>query len=49
MQVRNNYDMVWKRQRPDGLPPESGTGIYNGDIGYIRAVDAEKRGRADRL
>ena len=42
MQVRNNYDMVWKRQRPDGLPPESGTGIYNGDIGYIRAVDAEK-------
>lgn len=42
MQVRNNYDMVWKRQRSDGLPPESGTGIYNGDIGYIRAVDAEK-------
>lgn len=32
MQTKNNYDIVWKK---DG---ESGTGIYNGDIGIIAAV-----------
>lgn len=41
MQIRNNYDMIWHRERGDSLPAESGTGIYNGDIGYILAVDAE--------
>ena len=33
MQVRNNYDVVWK----DGA--ESGMGIFNGDIGTILRVD----------
>ena len=33
MQVRNNYDVVWK----DGLT--SGMGIFNGDIGRIIRVD----------
>jgi len=33
MQTRNNYDLVWKR---DG---EQGTGIFNGDIGKIVAVN----------
>lgn len=32
MQVRNNYDIVWK----DGQ--EEGTGIFNGDIGIIRSI-----------
>ena len=41
MQIRNNYDIVWHRERGDGLPPESGYGIYNGDIGYILSVDSE--------
>jgi exodeoxyribonuclease V alpha subunit len=36
MQVRNNYDIIW--QTVDGKT--SGTGIYNGDIGYIRKLDA---------
>ena len=35
MQTRNNYDLVWKK--PDG---ESGAGVYNGDVGMIRSVDA---------
>ena len=34
MQIRNNYDLLWKK--PDG---ESGTGVYNGDVGRIRSVD----------
>lgn len=35
MQIRNNYDILWKKQ--DGT--ETGTGIYNGDIGIIRTID----------
>lgn len=35
MQIRNNYDILWKKA--DG--PGSGTGIYNGDIGKILAID----------
>ena len=35
MQIRNNYDIPWKRA--DGLA--AGTGIFNGDIGVIRAID----------
>ena len=33
MQVRNNYDIEWKK---DG---ESGQGIFNGDIGYITKIN----------
>ncbi len=33
MQVKNNYDIVWHK---DG---ESGTGVFNGDIGILRKVD----------
>ncbi len=35
MQVKNNYDIMWKRA--DGL--EMGMGIFNGDIGRIVEVD----------
>lgn len=35
MQIRNNYDIMWKRT--DGS--EVGTGIFNGDVGIIRAID----------
>ena len=41
MQIRNNYDMIWRKE-PDALGKvETGAGIYNGDIGYILAIDAE--------
>lgn len=33
MQVKNNYDILWKRE------DEQGAGIYNGDIGYILRID----------
>ena len=36
MQIRNNYDIMWKRT--DGS--EVGTGIFNGDVGVITAIDA---------
>ena len=35
MQIRNNYDIIWKRT--DGLG--AGTGVFNGDIGTITKID----------
>lgn len=37
MQVRNNYDLAWTRS------DETGEGVFNGDIGYIVAVDPRDR------
>ncbi|MCI8553670.1 MAG: ATP-dependent RecD-like DNA helicase [Clostridiales bacterium] len=34
MHVRNNYDIVWTRDNG-----ESGTGVFNGDIGQLEAID----------
>ena len=34
MQIRNDYDILWKT---DSL--ESGSGVFNGDIGHIRSID----------
>ncbi|MCI8524499.1 MAG: ATP-dependent RecD-like DNA helicase [Oscillospiraceae bacterium] len=35
MQIRNNYDILWKRVDAPG----GGAGIFNGDIGVIQAID----------
>jgi len=35
MQIRNNYDIMWKRM--DGSA--AGEGVFNGDIGTITAID----------
>ena len=35
MQIRNNYDIMWKK----GGSSTVGTGIFNGDIGVIKAID----------
>lgn len=37
MQIRNNYDILWKRT--DGLAV--GSGIFNGDIGNITSIDPQ--------
>lgn len=34
IQIKNNYDIIWK-----GKNGQSGTGIYNGDIGVIAEID----------
>ncbi len=36
MQIRNNYDILWKKQ--DGT---IGTGIFNGDVGTVQAIDSD--------
>lgn len=35
MQIRNNYDILWKKTDGYGL----GSGIFNGDIGIIEAIE----------
>ena len=37
MQIRNNYDIVWKKLDGSAV----GTGIFNGDIGTIRSISME--------
>lgn len=38
MQIKNNYDIAWTKE--DG---GRGTGVYNGDIGFILAIDKPAR------
>lgn len=37
MQIKNNYDILWK----SADNTEAGSGIYNGDIGLIKAIDLD--------
>lgn len=37
MQIRNNYDIVWKKCDGSAV----GTGIYNGDVGNITTIDPQ--------
>ncbi len=38
MQIRNNYDIMWVT----ASKLSAGTGIFNGDVGYIVAIDPNK-------
>ena len=38
MQTKNDYDIIWKKTDDEGKT-ESGTGIFNGDIGIITNVN----------
>ena len=38
MQIRNNYDVMWRRSG-DGMV---GAGIFNGDMGVVTAVDRQR-------
>ena len=38
MQTVNNYDLTYTRLRPDGTV-ETGSGIFNGDIGEVTKID----------
>ena len=37
MQIRNNYDIMWKKQDGSAV----GAGIFNGDIGTVTAIDPQ--------
>lgn len=36
MQIKNNYDIVWEKV---GQKQETGTGVFNGDLGIIKQID----------
>ena len=40
MQVKNNYDIYWER---NSEKKETGTGVFNGEIGYITKIDNNKK------
>lgn len=37
MQTANDYDLMWKRN--NGMFVEEGSGVFNGDIGYIHKIN----------
>lgn len=39
MQVKNNYQIEWEVRSKHGFPTDSGTGVFNGDIGIIREIN----------
>lgn len=39
MQMKNDYQIVWEKK--NGFEKEEGAGVFNGDIGYITAIDTE--------
>ena len=45
MQIKNNYDIYWEKgsRKDDGLEFETGSGIFNGEIGRITFIDKEQK------
>lgn len=41
MQIKNNYNVVWRKCSPSGKQTEEGLGIYNGDAGVILSIDTK--------
>ncbi len=39
MQVKNNYQMEWEIRNRYGVAVEKGMGVFNGDMGIIRAIN----------
>ena len=40
MQIKNNYKLEWKITNAKGFTVEEGLGIFNGDMGVIRQINA---------
>ncbi len=39
MQIKNNYQLEWVINGRHGIPVKVGSGVFNGDMGYIKSVD----------
>lgn len=39
MQIKNNYQLEWEVRDRYGIPVEKGTGVFNGDIGFVREIN----------
>ena len=40
MQIKNNYDMFWEKKTPKY---ETGTGVFNGELGIIEKIDNNEK------
>lgn len=40
MQTKNDYQIEWRRESLSGW--EDGTGVFNGDVGFVTQIDAEE-------
>jgi len=40
MQIRNNYELFWEKEAPEY---ETGSGVFNGELGYIQSIDTENK------
>lgn len=40
MQIKNNYQLAWEVKNRYGIPVDKGEGVFNGDMGVIRQVNA---------
>ena len=39
MQIKNNYQLEWEQRSEGGRIYDSGTGIFNGDMGIITTIN----------
>ena len=39
MQIKNNYQIPWEIRNHYNIPEDTGTGVFNGDIGIIRELN----------
>ena len=39
MQIKNNYQLAWETKSKYGITTESGTGVFNGDMGIIKEIN----------
>ena len=40
MQIRNNYQLEWEVRNRFGIAVDRGLGVFNGDMGIVRAINA---------
>ncbi|MCR5595130.1 MAG: ATP-dependent RecD-like DNA helicase [Lachnospiraceae bacterium] len=43
MQIKNNYQLEWSVTGKNNIVVQSGTGVFNGDLGVIKEIDDEQR------
>ena len=43
MQIKNNYDIYWEREKDYSEEKEVGSGVFNGEIGTILKVDEKEK------
>ena len=43
MQIKNNYDIYWEREKENSEEKEVGAGVFNGEIGTILQVNEREK------